>query len=113
MSDKGKLTFELSEGRRRHPEYGDLILNGKVFARYIHRDFAIDVMSRWNTFEEGGFVKDLHEACEAIIKNRAKEGYLKITEDEWVKLKNILCVQITKEQWNKIGQALAKAEKQE
>ncbi len=56
---KDTMTFELSDTRAKEfYGYGNLILNGKVFARDIHRDHAIDVMRRWNSHD------NLLEACE-------------------------------------------------
>lgn len=64
MSLKGKLTFELSDEPSKHCSYGNLVLDGKVFARDIHRDHAIDTMRRWNAFEDDGPVDKLVKALE-------------------------------------------------
>lgn len=73
---KGELTFELSEEPSKHCSYGDLILNGKIFARDIHRDCAIDTMKCWNShdaLEEKAKQRDaLLAACEAIQDAREK-----------------------------------------
>lgn len=58
---KGKLTFEISPEPLKHCSYGDLILNGKIFARDIHRDHAIDTMRRWNCHDQ------LLEACKEAL----------------------------------------------
>lgn len=59
MSDtEGKLSFDVSQEPSKHHSYGDLVLSGKIMARDIHRDHAIDICRRWNSH------KALVEACE-------------------------------------------------